>query len=189
MIYTKIEDGKRHLYITAEGTDVPGADDVELTYKNELEEEVNVDDYKFFYNAGFDTQQIKACTQRDTITPEDIDLNVYDGDTLIIGTIHKVEVTLNGDIPTNTTMDINGTELSSEVKSVEITKGTNATVTITADKDTIFVGVPTITIGESTSNFTVNETNTIATFEIEEVNGVLEFSVTASAQFQGGGSN
>lgn len=178
MIYTKIEEGKRHLYITAEGTDVPGADDVELTYKNELEEEVDVDDYKFFYNAGFDTQQIKASKQRDTITPEDIDLNVYDGDTLIIGNIHKVEVTLNGNLPTNATVAINDTALTSDAKTVEITKGTDATITITPADNYTFDGTPTITIGETTSDFTID--GGVATFEIEEVEGVVEFSITAT---------
>jgi len=88
MIYTKLEEGKRHLYITAEGTDVPSADDIELTYKDEAGTEIeDIDDYKFFYNVGFKYQQIRGSKERDTITEEDENIYVYAGDELIIGHI------------------------------------------------------------------------------------------------------
>lgn len=178
MIYTRIEEGKRHLYITAEGTDVPSADDVELTYKDGMEKDVDIDDYKFFYNANKNYQQIRA-SKATTITDEDIDLNVYAGDDLIIGRIVNVEVKcLSRDIA-NATVAVNDTEVTEAKPIVDVIKGTDAIVTITPDEGYSISGTPTISVdGGEAENFTVEDD--VATFEITalEKDATIEVDAT-----------
>jgi len=175
MIYSKLGiDNKMHLFITAEGTDVPAPDDIQLTYKNNAGEEVEVDEYKFFYDELDNVQQVKASKQT-FVTANDIKVNVYAGDELIIGAVDYVDVSFSGTLVANTTLEVNDTTITSEVTSVEVAQGADAVVTVTPDSGYSFSGTPKIVIGGSSKNFTVS--GGVATYTIEEVSEDISFDI------------
>ena len=177
MIYSKLgSDNKMHLYITAEGTDTPAQDDIQLTYKDNAGEELDIQDYKFFYNAGTFEQQIKASEEVFTTTEEDVKVNVWADDELIIGTVDKAKVSFDGTLVENTTLKVNGTTITSEVVEVEVAIG-KVTITLTPAEGYVFEEVPSITIGGTTTNFSIEGGVATHEFDVEED---TTFSITAS---------
>lgn len=83
LIYEKITDGVRHLYGT-EGN-IPSEDDGQLAYKDKFNDEItDITAYKYFYG----TEQLMFANESTNQIPSasDEQINVWLGDTLVIGT-------------------------------------------------------------------------------------------------------
>ena len=91
LIYEKKVLGERHLFGTL--GNIPGPDDVQLTYKDNAGTAVDVSALKFFYNKdkcifGNDsTNQLPSA--------DDTKINVWLGDDLIIGSVETCSVSCN----------------------------------------------------------------------------------------------
>jgi hypothetical protein len=91
LVYEKIVDGVKHLYGTF--GNVPSDDDTQLSYKDEAGKEISdVTTFKLFYGTP---KLMKASL---TILPTDDDtvVNVFLGDTILIGTVDEVDDTDDG---------------------------------------------------------------------------------------------
>lgn len=180
MIYSKLgNDNKMHAFITAEGTDIPAADDIQLTYKDNAGDEVDVEEYDFFYDVNKGYHQIKA-SEETYVTNEDIKVNVYAEDELIIGKVDTVEVSFDGNLVANTTLEVNNTAITSEVTSVEVAQGADAIIKVTPDSGYAFDGTPQITIDGETDDFTVDDG--VATYTIEAVDEDVTFDISVTLQ-------
>lgn len=183
MIYSKKgNDNKVHLYKTGVGTEIPANDDVQLTYKDNAGSELTIDNYKFFYDDGKTFNQIKASEQTYT-TPNDVKVNVYAGNELIIGKVDYVTVGFTGNLVSHATIAIDDTVLTSSVKDADVAIGADAEITITPDDGYVFSGAHKITINGTTSDFTIAAG--IATFTIEDVSEDISFSISATVEPEG----
>ena len=90
LIYSKVVDGKRKLFYSVSG--IPAYNDSELTYKDDSGDAVDVSELCFFYNkngvmGGKSTNQVPA--------EDDVIINVYAGDTCIIGKDLNMKISVN----------------------------------------------------------------------------------------------
>lgn len=177
MIYQKKgQDNKTHLYKTANDWNVTSNDDVQLTYTdNESGAEVNPTEYKKFWSVGKKVQQIGA-GKKVYITADDIIMDVWAGDDLVIGG-EAIKVTFGSNLITNATVKINATPITSDAKVVNAVKGETAKVTI-APADGYEVTAATISVGETALTVTISDDGvaTATTAELEE-----DATITATA--------
>lgn len=86
MIYQKKgQDNKTHLYKTANDWNVTSNDDVQLTYKDADNKEIDIKDYVLYYNGNQQGKQTIKASAKTYTTPDDIDVNVLAGDEVIFG--------------------------------------------------------------------------------------------------------
>ena len=80
LIYEKTVDGVRHLFGTL--GNIPSDDDPQLTYKDANGKEIdNIAEFKLFYG----TDKLMKASLQTLPTEEDIDVNVFIGDVVVIG--------------------------------------------------------------------------------------------------------
>lgn len=177
MIYQKKgQDNKTHLYKTANDWNVTSNDDVQLTYtNNESGAEVDPTEYKKFWSVGKKVQQIGA-GKKVYITADDIIMDVWAGDDLVIGG-EAIKVTFGSDLISNATVKINATAITSDAKVVNAVKGETAKVTI-APADGYEVTAATISVGETALTVAISDDGvaTATTAELEN-----DATITATA--------
>ena len=177
MIYQKKgQDNKTHLYKTANDWNVTSNDDVQLTYtNNESGAEVDPTEYKKFWSVGKKVQQIGA-GKKAYITADDIIMDVWAGDDLVIGG-EAIKVTFGSDLIANATVKINATAITSDAKVVNAVKGETAKVTI-APADGYEVTAATVSVGETALTVAISDDGvaTATTAELEE-----DATITATA--------
>ena len=177
MIYQKKgQDNKTHLYKTANDWNVTSNDDVQLTYtNNESGAEVDPTEYKKFWSVGKKVQQIGA-GKKVYITADDIIMDVWAGDDLVIGG-EAIKITFGSDLIANATVKINATAITSDAKVVNAVKGETAKVTI-APADGYEVTAATISVGETALTVAISDDGvaTATTAELEE-----DVTITATA--------
>ena len=175
MIYEKKgQDNKVHLYKTAANTDVPAADDVQLSYKDDGGNEITPSEYKLFYDTTDSTnpfQSMKASKQT-YATSEDAVVNVWAGDELVIGG-EAIKVTYSGSLITNADIFISGTKVTSDDKVVDVIKGAKAVIKV-VPAEGYEVTAATISVGSTA--LTVVVADGVATAET----AVLEEAVTVT---------
>ena len=86
LVYEKTVDGVRHLFGTL--NNVPSDDDIQLSYKDENGDEISdVKTFKLFYG----TPQLMKASLEILPTDDDTVVNVFLGDTILIGTVEEAE--------------------------------------------------------------------------------------------------
>lgn len=88
LVYEKIVDGVKHLYGTL--GNVPSDNDTQLSYKDEAGKEISdVLTFKLFYG----TPKLMKASLTILPTADDTVVNVFLGDTILIGTVDEVDDT------------------------------------------------------------------------------------------------
>lgn len=85
LIYEKkLANGEKHLFGTLEN--IPGENDLQLTYKDKDGEVLDIEEYIYFYN-GEPRLMFGGASQRQLPDITDKQVNVWLGDKLIIGLV------------------------------------------------------------------------------------------------------
>ena len=169
LIYEKKVLGERHLFGTL--GNIPGPDDVQLTYKDNAGTSVDVSALNFFYNKA------KCIYGNDSVNqlPSDNDtkINVWLGDTLIIGNVETCAVTCN--------------EIDNVVITVasEVAKGAETTISIAPATGYEFddqADAPTATANGEAVTLTLDDGAYVGSFTVDADTAVV---VTATVKVSG----
>ena len=156
---------------------VPSADDAQLSYKDNAGEAIaNVDEIKYLYEKEKDMYGSTAKDQIPKNTDEKI--NVWLGDTLVIGTVAKSKVSVT--TIENVVITINDTAPTEGI--VEVATGAEATISISAAEGYAFAdgGEPTAAVGEDSISLT--EDGGVYTGSIGTVSNDISITVTATVE-------
>ena len=190
LIYEKKVLGERHLFGTMNS--VPSNDDVQLTYKDNTGATIlDIDELKFFYSRieGATAEEggdnviygNKSTTQIPTNSDEKI--NVWLGDSLIIGSIDMCILTCNAIENTVITIDDEEAPIVASDE-YEVPKGSTVSLTIALEDaaEYEFDGTPTATANGESVTLTLSEGAYSGSIEVGADTDVV---VTATVKKQG----